>query len=389
MTRLPTPGSDDGTWGNVLNDFLAISHNADGTLKNGAAAADSSVVHTSGAESIAGTKTFQASPVVPAPTLGGHAATKTYVDATTAAGAPDASTLQKGIVQLTNDFGGTATAPTVVATHLGSALPVNQGGTGQITTTAAFDALSPSTTLGDIAYRGVSNNVRLAGNTAATKKFLAQTGDGVNSAAPAWGAIAEADVTSLTTDLAAKEVTANKNVAGGYAPLDGSSKVPIANLPVPFTQANSHASPDTDSATTSLHHTLGTGANQAAAGNHTHTVTLSLAAYSKQGVLSTAIGTMRLPIDGTCTIVGVRLMAGTAPTGASIILDVNKNGTTIYTTQGNKPVIAASANSGGPGTTPDVTALAAGDYITVDIDQVGSSVPGSDLVVTVIVSKTV
>jgi collagen type VII alpha len=30
--RLPTPGSDDGTWGNILNGFLEVSHNADGTL---------------------------------------------------------------------------------------------------------------------------------------------------------------------------------------------------------------------------------------------------------------------------------------------------------------------------------------------------------------------
>lgn len=33
MARLPVPGSDIGTWGQVLNDFLAISHNADGSLK--------------------------------------------------------------------------------------------------------------------------------------------------------------------------------------------------------------------------------------------------------------------------------------------------------------------------------------------------------------------
>lgn len=33
MARLPTPGSDDGTWGQVLNDFLAQSHNNDGSLK--------------------------------------------------------------------------------------------------------------------------------------------------------------------------------------------------------------------------------------------------------------------------------------------------------------------------------------------------------------------
>lgn len=35
MPRLPTPGSDDGTWGNILNDFLQQSHNNDGTLKDG------------------------------------------------------------------------------------------------------------------------------------------------------------------------------------------------------------------------------------------------------------------------------------------------------------------------------------------------------------------
>jgi hypothetical protein len=33
MSRLPTPGSDKGTWGDVLNDFLLQSHQADGTLK--------------------------------------------------------------------------------------------------------------------------------------------------------------------------------------------------------------------------------------------------------------------------------------------------------------------------------------------------------------------
>jgi len=31
--RLPIPGSDDGTWGNILNGFLEVSHNADGTLQ--------------------------------------------------------------------------------------------------------------------------------------------------------------------------------------------------------------------------------------------------------------------------------------------------------------------------------------------------------------------
>jgi hypothetical protein len=33
MTRLPTPGGDNDTWGNILNDFLGVEHNPDGTLK--------------------------------------------------------------------------------------------------------------------------------------------------------------------------------------------------------------------------------------------------------------------------------------------------------------------------------------------------------------------
>jgi hypothetical protein len=36
MSRLPVPGSDDGTWGNLLNDFLSQSLDTDGTLKVGA-----------------------------------------------------------------------------------------------------------------------------------------------------------------------------------------------------------------------------------------------------------------------------------------------------------------------------------------------------------------
>lgn len=36
MSRLPTVGGDNDGWGTVLNDFLAVSHNSDGTLKSSA-----------------------------------------------------------------------------------------------------------------------------------------------------------------------------------------------------------------------------------------------------------------------------------------------------------------------------------------------------------------
>lgn len=34
MSRLPTPGSDAGTWGQILNEYLSTAHNTDGTLKD-------------------------------------------------------------------------------------------------------------------------------------------------------------------------------------------------------------------------------------------------------------------------------------------------------------------------------------------------------------------
>lgn len=30
MARLPTPGSDSGAWGDVLNDYLGVGHDSDG-----------------------------------------------------------------------------------------------------------------------------------------------------------------------------------------------------------------------------------------------------------------------------------------------------------------------------------------------------------------------
>lgn len=34
MSRLPVVGSDNNDWGNVLNDYLSVSLNTDGTIKS-------------------------------------------------------------------------------------------------------------------------------------------------------------------------------------------------------------------------------------------------------------------------------------------------------------------------------------------------------------------
>lgn len=86
------------------------------------------------------------------------------------------------------------------------------------------------------------------------------------------------------------------------------------------------------------------------------------------------------------TIVDVRAYLDTAPTGSSFIVDVNKNGTTLFTTAANMPTIAASANASST-TLPDITAVAAGDRLTIDVDQIGSTVAGSGLYVTVTIKS--
>lgn len=73
-------------------------------------------------------------------------------------------------------------------------LSVSRGGTGAGTALAAFNALSPLTTLGDTLYHDGTDNKRLAGNITSTKKFLRQTGTSVISAAPAWDTVVAGDI---------------------------------------------------------------------------------------------------------------------------------------------------------------------------------------------------
>jgi hypothetical protein len=93
-------------------------------------------------------------------------------------------------------------------------------------------------------------------------------------------------------------------------------------------------------------------------------------------------GTAKITFRAPCaiTLTAVRASVTTAPTGASLLtVDINKGGSTILST---KITIDASAKTSTSATTPAVisdTALASDDEITIDIDQVGSTVAGAGL----------
>lgn len=109
--------------------------------------------------------------------------------------------------------------------------------------------------------------------------------------------------------------------------------------------------------------------------------------FSRAGDLTADAGDGRYPVPQDGTIVSVRAAVGTAPTGSSLIVDVNKNGTTVFTTQANRPSIAVSGSSSSAAV-PDVTSVAAGDLLSVDVDQVGSTIAGADLSVVVLIKPT-
>lgn len=89
---------------------------------------------------------------------------------------------------------------------------------------------------------------------------------------------------------------------------------------------------------------------------------------------------MIMPCDGIITNVTAATI--TAPAGASVILDVNIGGTTIFTTQSRRPTVAAASTSATTGV-PEVTAFSAGDVVTVDVDQVGSGTAGTGFCVAI------
>ncbi len=102
--------------------------------------------------------------------------------------------------------------------------------------------------------------------------------------------------------------------------------------------------------------------------------------FTITGTLSTGSSvTPILPATRILTIVKAFAVVKTNPTDANLILDINKNGTSIWnSTQANRVKINAG-NSSGSQTSFDVTALVDEDSLTLDIDQVGSTIAGADL----------
>ena len=100
--------------------------------------------------------------------------------------------------------------------------------------------------------------------------------------------------------------------------------------------------------------------------------TIEYAQLNQSGALEITTGTVRWVAPKNINISKTTASVGTAPAGSSLIATLNKNGSTIDTLT----ITDGSTTDANTGLSLTVNS---GDYLTVDITQVGSSTAGSDL----------
>lgn len=132
------------------------------------------------------------------------------------------------------------------------------------------------------------------------------------------------------------------------------------------------------------------GAANSKAAAQTQQVPPLVATFQAGGNLTVRTGSLKFIVPtGNYTIGEVRAVVNTANTGSSVIVDVKKNGTTIYSGGTGRPTIPVStANTPVTDGTPSTTTVAAGDLLSVDIAQIGSTLPGADLTVEIELIRT-
>lgn len=114
-------------------------------------------------------------------------------------------------------------------------------------------------------------------------------------------------------------------------------------------------------------------------GVSTPTECLVIAVSDETTALTTGTAKVTFRMPYAFTLTGVRASVGTAPTGATIIVDINESGTTILSTKLSIDTSEKTSTTATSAAVISDTALADDAEITIDIDQVGSTIAGAGL----------
>ena len=119
--------------------------------------------------------------------------------------------------------------------------------------------------------------------------------------------------------------------------------------------------------------------------NKADDVAMVIAASDESTALTTGDGKVTFRSPYAFTITGISASVNTAPVGSTIIVDVTKNGTSVFSTL---LTIDATEKTSATAATPAVLAaaqiaVAEDDEIAVNIDQIGSGTAGAGLKVTI------
>lgn len=123
----------------------------------------------------------------------------------------------------------------------------------------------------------------------------------------------------------------------------------------------------------------GATANDTDVNLKTHSIPVAVGDESTAMTTGTGKVTFRMPYAFNLT--KVKLSVNTAPTGSTIIVDVNKNGASIFTTRPSIDATEKTTQSAAVAAVLTATplALADDDEISIDIDQIGSTIAGAGL----------
>lgn len=110
----------------------------------------------------------------------------------------------------------------------------------------------------------------------------------------------------------------------------------------------------------------------------------SFACSDETTALTTGVAKVTWRTPYAFTLTGVRASVTTAPTGSTLIVDINESGSTILSTKLSIDASEKTSTTAASAAVISDTSLANDAEITIDIDQIGSTVAGAGLKVTLI-----